>query len=124
MKPGNIYLLIIILTSIFGLSLLAILGNSQPNVEVVMHNKSGQSLSVIHLKTEKFKREVVLRGVEVGAEVVVKFHSDGEDNFFLLLRFADGGEVRSERINFKPGDRVEEIITEKGILAKQDDSSS
>lgn len=124
MKPGNIYLLILILASALGLGLLALFGNTQPNVEVVVHNKSGQPLSAIHLKTNKFKREVVIRGIEVGAEVVVKFHSDGEDSFFLLLRFADGKEIRSESINFKPGARLEETVTEKGILAQLDESMS
>lgn len=107
-----------------GLGLLAFLGNSQPNVEVIVHNKSGQPLSSIQLKTDKFKREVVVRGLEVGAEVVIKFHSDGEDSFFLLIRFADGKEIRSESINFTPGVRVEETITEKGLLAQQDESLS
>ena len=85
MKPGNKYLLILVLAGAVGLGLLMFLGNSQPNVEVVVLNQSGQSLESIHLQTEKSAKNVVLRGVDVGAQVTVKFHNDGADIFSLMI---------------------------------------
>ena len=124
MKPGNKYLLILIFVSTFGFGLLIFLGNTQPNVEVVVLNKSGKPISSIHLETEKSRKNVILRGIDVGAEVVVKFHNDGEDTFFLLIRFADGKEIRGENVYFEPGYRVVETVTENEIIAKHVNSLS
>ena len=63
---------------------------------------------------------VVLRGIDVGAEVVIKFHNDGADTFFLLIRFPDGKEIRGENVYFEPGHRVVETVTENEIIAKHD----
>ena len=122
MKPGSKYLLILIITSTLGFGVLIFLGNTQPNVEVVIFNKSGQPLSSIQLQTEKSKKTVVLRGIEVGAEAVIKFHNDGADIFFLLIRFPDGREIRGGNVFFKQGARVEGTITDQEIIAKIDDS--
>jgi len=123
MKPGHKYLLILIFASALALGLLKFLGNTQPNVEVVVHNKSGQSISSVHLQTEKSGKHVILREIDVGTEVLVKFHNDGEDTFFLLIRFPGGKEIRGESVYFEPGYRVIETITEKGIITKHDNSS-
>ena len=122
MKPGSKYLLILIFTSSLGIGLLIFLGNTQPNVEVVVLNKSGQPLSSIQLQTEKSKKTVVLRGIDVGAEAVIKFHNDGADIFFLLIRFPDGREIHSGNVYFKQGYRVVETVTEKEIITKNHDS--
>ena len=120
MKPGYIYLLILIFASTLGLGLLIFLGNTRPNVEVVVLNQSGQPLASIHLQTEKSGKNIILRGIDVGAEVVIKFHNDGEDTFFLLIRFPNGKEIRGENVYFEPGYRVVETVTEKEIIAKHD----
>jgi hypothetical protein len=122
MKPGLKYLLILISVSALGSGLLILLGNTQPNVEVVVHNQSGQPLSSIRLQTEKSKRDVVLRGIDVGTEAVIKFHNDGEDTFFLLVRFADGKEIKGESVPFAPGWRVVETVTDKNIISNKDPS--
>jgi hypothetical protein len=119
MKPGNKYLLILVLTGAVGLGLLKFLGNSQPNVEVVVLNQSGQALETIHLRTEKSAKNVVLRGVDVGAQVTVKFHNDGADNFFLTARFAAGKEVIGDPVYFEPGYRGVVTIAEKTIISDQ-----
>ena len=116
MKPGNKYLLILVLATTVGLGLLIFLGNSQPNAEVVVLNQSGQSLETIHLKTEKSGKNIVLRGVDVGAQVTVKFHNDGADTFSLSARFAVGNEMTSDPVYFEPGYRGVVTIAEKEII--------
>jgi len=120
MKPGIKYLLIVISASALGLGLLIFLGNTRPNVDVVVLNQSGKPIAAIHLKTEKSGKNVVLRGIAVGAEVTVKFHNDGEDAFFLLVRFADGKEIKGASVYFEPGYRVLETVTENEISTKHD----
>jgi hypothetical protein len=122
MKPGNKYLLILVLATTVGLGLLIFLGNSQPNVEVVVLNQSGQSLAAIHLKTEKSEKNIVLRGVAMGAQVTVKFHNDGADTFSLLVRFAAGKEITGDPVYFEPGFKGTVTITEKEIISAPDDS--
>ena len=117
MKPGNKYLLILVLAGTVGLGLLIFLGNSQPNVEVVVLNQSGQSLETIHLKTEKSGKNIVLRGVDVGAQVTVKFHNDGADTFSLSVRFAAGNEMTGDPVYFEPGYRGVVTIAEKEIIS-------
>ena len=117
MKPGNKYLLILVLAGAVGLGLLFFLGNSQPNVEVVVLNQSGQSLETIHLQTEKSAKNVVLRGVDVGAQVTVKFHNDGADIFSLIVRFAAGNEIIGDPVYFEPGYRGVVTIAEKEIIS-------
>jgi len=117
MKPGNKYLLILVLAGAVGLGLLMFLGNSQPNVEVVVFNQSGQSLETIHLQTEKSAKNVVLRGVDVGAQVTVKFHNDGADIFSLIVRFAAGNEIIGDPVYFEPGYRGVVTIAEKEIIS-------
>ena len=117
MKPGNKYLLILVLAGAVGLGLLMFLGNSQPNVEVVVLNQSGQSLESIHLQTEKSAKNVVLRGVDVGAQVTVKFHNDGADTFSLSVRFAAGNEIIGDPVYFEPGYRGVVTIAEKEIIS-------
>jgi len=119
MKPGNKYLLILLSASVLGIGLLTFLGNSQPNVEVMVHNKSGKTISSIHLQTEKSEKQVVIRGVAVGGEVAIKFHNDGADTLFLLVRFPDGKEVKGEGVYFEPGYRVVETVTKEEILTQQ-----
>ena len=117
MKPGNKYLLILVLAGAVGLGPLFFLGNSQPNVEVVVFNQSGQSLETIHLQTEKSAKNVVLRGVDVGAQVTVKFHNDGADIFSLIVRFAAGNEIIGDPVYFEPGYRGVVTIAEKEIIS-------
>jgi hypothetical protein len=117
MKPGNKYLLILVLAGAVGLGLLMFLGNSQPNVEVVVFNQSGQSLETIHLQTEKSAKNVVLRGVDAGAQVTVKFHNDGADIFSLIVRFAAGNEIIGDPVYFEPGYRGVVTIAEKEIIS-------
>ncbi len=117
MKPGTQYLLILIVASTLGLGLLIFLGNSQPNVEAIVINKSGQSIEKIQLQTEKSGKNVVLRGVDVGAEVTIKFHNDGADTFSLLVDFSPGKEIRGDPVYFEPGQRVVATVTEKEIIS-------
>jgi hypothetical protein len=63
---------------------------------------------------------VILRGIDVGTEAVIKFHNDGEDTFSLLIRFADGKEIKGESVLFAPGQRVVETVTDKKIIANHD----
>lgn len=109
--------MILIFVSILGSGLLIFLGNTQPNVEVVVFNKSGQPLSSIKLHTEKSRKDVVLRGIDVGTEALIKFHNDGEDTLFLTIRFADGKEIRSESVSFAPGRRLVQTVTDKEVIA-------
>ncbi len=120
MKPGLNYLWIIISVSVVGLGLLFFLGNSQPNVEVVVFNQSGQSIESVQLQTEKSGKNIVLRGIVAGAQVAVKFHNDGADTFSLRILFADGKELKGESIFFEPGHRVLETVTEKEILTEHE----
>ncbi len=120
MKPGLNYLSIIISVSVVGLGLLIFLGNSQPNVEVVVFNQSGQSIESVQLQTEKSGKNIVLRGIVAGAQVAVKFHNDGADTFSLRILFADGKELKGESIFFEPGHRVLETVTEKEILTEHE----
>ena len=117
MKPGNKYLLILVLVTTVGLGLLIFLGNSQPNVEVVVINQSGQSLATIHLKTEKSGKNIVLRGIDAGAQVTVKFHNDGADTFHILVRFAKGNEIAGNPVYFELGYRGIVTIAEKEIIS-------
>lgn len=119
MKAGNKYLLILVLTGTVGFGLLFFIGSSQPNVEVVVLNQSGQSLETIHLETEKSAKNVVLRGVDVGAQVTVKFHNDGADTFSLTVRFATGNEILGDPVYFEPGYQGVVTITEKKIISDQ-----
>ncbi len=120
MKPGSKYLLILFLVSALGSGLLIFLGNTQPNVEVIVFNKSGQPLSTIRMQTQNSNREVVLRGIDVGTEVAIKFHNDIADTFFLHIRFADGKEIRGENVSFAPGKRLVQTVTEKAVIANHD----
>lgn len=120
MKPGLNYLWIIISVSVVGLGLLFFLGNSQPNVEVVVFNQSGHPIESIQLQTEKSGKNIVLRGIVAGAQVAVKFHNDGADTFSLRILFADGKELKGESIFFEPGHRVLETVTEKEILTEHE----
>ena len=120
MKPGFKYLLILISASVVGLGLLVFLGNSQPNVEVIVFNQSGQSIESIQLQTEKSGKNIVLRGIVAGGQVAVKFHNDGADTFSLRILFADGKEIRGESIFFEPGNRVLETVTEKEIISEHE----
>lgn len=120
MKPGLNYLSIIISVSVVGLGLLIFLGNSQPNVEVVVFNQSGHPIESIQLQTEKSGKNIVLRGIVAGARVAVKFHNDGADTFSLRILFADGKELKGESIFFEPGHRVLETVTEKEILTEHE----
>jgi len=124
MKPGYKYLLILVSAGALALGLLIFMGNTQPNVEVVVLNKSGQPISSIHLQTEKSGKNIILRAIDVGTEVLVKFHNDGEDTFFLLIRFPNGKEMRGESVYFEPGYRVVETVTENEIITKNDNSLS
>jgi len=124
MKPGLKYLLIIISASVAGLALLFFFGNSQPNVEVVVFNHSSQSIESIQLQTERTGKNVVLRGIIVGAQVAVKFHNDGADTFSIRILFADGKELMGESIFFEPGHRVLETVTAKEILTQHENLMS
>jgi hypothetical protein len=124
MKPGLKYLLIIISASVAGLGLLFFLGNSQPNIEVIVFNQSDQPIESIQLRTEKSGKNIVLRGIVVGTRVAVKFHNDGADTFSIHIRFADGKELKGENIFFEPGHRVLETVTEKEILTKHENLMS
>jgi hypothetical protein len=122
MKPGTKYLLILMSVCAVGLGLLIFLGDSEPNVEVVVLNKSDQSVESIHLETEKSAKNIVLRGVDVGAQVTVKFHNDGADTFTLVVRFTAGKEVRGEPFYFEPGQRVVATFTEEEIRTEIENS--
>ena len=122
MKPGSKYLLILISVCTVGLGLLIFLGSSQPNVEVVVINKSGQSVAAIHLRTEKSGKNIVLREDQLGAEVAIKFHNDGADMFTLIVQFTAGKEVRGDPFYFEPGQRVVATFTEEEIRAEIDNS--
>lgn len=118
MKPAYKYLLIISLTVGLALGLLLFLANTQPNMEVVIINKSGQSISLIELKTEKTKQNIRLRGIDAGTEVAVKFHNDGEDIISTFIRFSDGKEIQGESFHIEPGYRVIESVTQEKITAE------
>ncbi|GJL79000.1 MAG: hypothetical protein NPINA01_19890 [Nitrospinaceae bacterium] len=116
MKPARKYLLIVSLAVSIGLGLLWFVANTKPNVEVIITNNSGQPISTIDLLTEKTGRKIRLHGVEVGTEVVVKFHSDSGDTVSTVIRFSDGREIRGERFYIEPGIRVLESVTEEKII--------
>ena len=124
MKPVKKYLLMISLTAGLALGLLLFLANSQPNMEVVIINKSGQSIALVDLKTEKTGINIRLHGVDMGTEVVVKLQTDGNDTVSTFIRFADGKEMRGERIPIEPGVKVTQSVMEEKIIAGQNSSIS
>lgn len=119
MKPGNKYLLIISLTASLALGLLLFLANTQPNMEVVITNKSGQSIAVVDLKTKKAGNNIRIHGVDIGTEVVVKLQTDGNDTVSTFIRFADGKEIQGDRIPIDPGVKVTQSVMEAEIITGQ-----
>ncbi len=124
MKPGNKYLLIISLTAGLALSLLLLLTDTQPNMEMVIINKSGQSIALVDLKTKKAGNNIRIHGVDVDTEVIVKLQTDGDDTVSTFIRFADGKEMQGESIRIEPGVRLTQSVLEEKIIAGQNSSMS
>ena len=117
MKPATKYFLIVSLTAGLALGLLLFLTNTQPNMEVVIINKSDQSIALVDLKTKKTGENIKLRGVDMGTEVTVKLHTDGEDILSLFIRFSDGKEMQGKSFPIEPGLRVTQSVMEGKIVA-------
>ncbi len=93
-------------------------------MEVVITNKSRQSIAVVDLKTEKAGNNIRLHGVDIGTEVVVKLQTDGNDTVSTFIRFADGKEMQGESIPIEPGVKVTQSVMEAEIIAGQNSSIS
>jgi hypothetical protein len=117
MKPAYKYLLIVSSTAALALGLLLLLTNTQPNMEVVITNKSDQSIALVDLKTKNAGENIRLRGVDIGTEVTVKLHTDGDDSLSIFIRFADGKEIQGESIPIEPGARMTQSVMEEKIIA-------
>ena len=120
MKSSRKYLLVVSLAAILMFGVLGFFANTQPNMELVITNDSSQPISAIDLLTEQTGNNIRLRGIDVGAEVTVKFHSDGKETISTFIQFADGKEIRGERVSIEPGSRVLESVTDEKITSMPD----
>jgi hypothetical protein len=116
MTPGNKYILMLSLSAGLALSLLIFLANTDPNMEMILINKSGQSISSIDLKTETAGNNIRIHGVDQGTKVVVKLQTDGGDSVSTFIRFADGKEMRGENIPIEPEIKIIQSIMDEKII--------
>jgi len=118
MKPGNKYILIISLTASLALGLLLFLANTEPNMEVVITNKSGKSIARIDLTTAKGGNKIRIHGVDKDTEVVVKLQTDGNDTLSTLIRFADDKVMQGEKVPIEPGIKIIQSVMEEKIISE------
>ena len=119
MKPASKYLSIVSLVTVIAFGLLWFLANTHPNMEMVIVNNSHQAIASIELKMGLSGKNIRLRGIDVGTEVTVRFHSDSTETVSSFVRFSDGKEIRSDGVSIEPGFRVIASVTEDNFMAQQ-----
>ncbi len=118
------YILIFLGLIVFGWVLSIMAENTRHNIEMVVLNKSDQPLVKIKLKTDKTNKSLLFNGIEVGTQLIIRFHLEAEDTGQLFLEQADGKKWQTDPIPIAPGNHIVHRVTREGIATHRENAKS